>query len=222
MWPFGQKRLESPGPMKLRLRDLVFDIDSATLGAGLADPYWAAKYDPKNPVSLNWSLAIECKDLEHDEEFWAPAVTYDGARPAVERWTDWAGQVIEWTRPFDKVTGKPNGSFYVFDHSDIRRSRIEFVSRRGLDFDIDWSGVCDVHWKGKYKTSVPFALRATATFTDIIVHANERDTEATVRERLSQHLKLDGLRQGPFEHSEHRYQDGVAMASCKFTPLLDS
>src|SRR6266540_3978941 len=101
MWPFG-RRLQLPGPMQLRLRDLTFEVESATLGAGLVDPYWSAKYDPKNPARLNWSLTIECKDLEKDGEFWAPAVSYDTLQPAIARWTDWPGQVFTWKRSHDK------------------------------------------------------------------------------------------------------------------------
>lgn len=211
-----------PGPMQLRLRDLVFDIESATLGAGLVDPHWAAKYDPKNPVRLNWSLTIECKELEHKDEFLAPSASHDTLQPAIRRWTEWPGQVFEWSRPYDRVTGKPIGGFYVFDHNDIRRGRLEFLARSGVEFEIAWSGACDVNWTWKYGKSVPFALRAVARFTSIVVHGNERDTDATLRERLAQHLSLDGLKQSPIELSSHRYEDGVAMASCTFEPVLET
>lgn len=221
MWPFGRK-LTPPDPMQLRLRDLNFGIESATLGAGLVDPYWAAKYDTKNPIRLNWSLSIECKELEKGGEFWAPAVSHDSLQPAIARWTDWPGQVFQWSRRHDAVTGKPNGGFYIFEHADIPRGRLEFMSRNGIEFEIAWSGACDVHWNWKYGRSVPFALKATVRFTNIWVHGSERDTDATVRDRLAQFISLDALTQRPLEFSGHRYQDGVAMASCVFEPKLSA
>ena len=218
MWPFG-RRLQLPGPMRLRLRDLTFPIQSATLSGRLVDPHWASKYDPTNPVRLTWSLTIQCESRQHLGDVWAPLIAHDTLQPTLARWTDWPGQVFAWSRPFDKTTGKPNGSFYVFEHADIPRGRLEFLSRAGLDFEIAWTGACDIRRSWKYGTSVPFALRATVRFTNILVRGSEHDTDATIRARLAQQLNLDGLHQRPLQLSGHRYEDGVAMAAAEFEAL---
>ena len=217
MWPFWRRPLP-PGPNQLRLRDLTFEIDSTSLGAGLADPHWAAKYDPKNRHPLHWGLTVECKPLDVDGETWGPSVSHETMTPQLNRWTDWAGQTIKWSRPFDPVTGSPNGGFYVFEHGNIRRACLEFLDRFGKDFNVRWSGACDINWSWKYGTSVPFSLLAVASINEIIVHGSELDTDESIRQRLAQYVSLDGLKQKSLELTGHRYQDGVAMASAIFEP----
>ena len=90
--------------------------------------------------------------------------------------------------------------------------------REGRQFQIRWNGLCEVHYDDVYATDVAFSLAATAEFSHIFVDGSERDTAATLRARLSEHINVDDFDQGPLLPSPHAYESGVGMVSCQFVP----
>lgn len=206
--------------MNLTIKDLVFDIESATLGAALVDPYWSRKYDPGGDTTLHWALDVATRDQIVDGMTWAPQVSHDWLRFSVRRWIDIQGQSIAWDVPFDGRTGKPNGSFCVFEHAEISRASLRFVERAGLKFRFEWEGLCDIDWGNDDGTGVPFVANGWATFTHIIVCGSEFDTDELLRARLGRYVDVEDYIQEPTQRPGRSYEDGVKVASVLFKPIL--
>ena len=201
----------------LQLADLSFDIESATLCAAMADPYWCDTYNSGNGKSLLWALDVRTVPAEVDGEKWSPYVYHHGMALSARCWTLLAGQSISWDAPYDE-NGESNGGFYVWEHGDISFGELKIVNRTGVELDVEWSGVCAVNWNEKHGEKVEFSLKTNVRFRDINVRGNENDTLVTLGERLSKFLDLGGLVQGDLESNGHSYESGIAMANCKFFP----
>ncbi len=205
--------------MSLILKDLVFEIDEATLCGGVPDPYWMGEYHPGGDPRLGWMLDILLKPKEVEDSDWEPRVYHDSLHFPVRKWVEIAGQVVEWESAFDE-NGEPNGCFYVFQHEDISRSRLEFLDRKHARILIYWEGLCNVFGTEEYGEDVPFSLNTWATFTEITVRGSEADSDKTLRDRLSLYLDLDCLVQHPIHLSKDKYESGVRMAHSLFTPKV--
>lgn len=205
--------------MQLTLRDRVFPIESATLSAGMWDPYWSKNYNNGIPPRLTWMLELKCALREHDETSWGPHLYHDNLIFPSRNWRDIAGQRREWTSALDAKTGDHNGCMYVFEHADIHEGALSFGAWSGRFIDVSWRGVCDVFWdEGGYGRRVPFAATAHVGFRNVLLHGNIKDTEASYRDRFAQHLNPDDFDQGEIAYARVSYEDGMEMTSCIFSP----
>src|SRR5580700_8165197 len=96
----------------------------------LPDPYWSAKYNPGSDQRLFWLLDARCTGREVEGTLWKPGVYHDALHFPIRRWQELAGQVVAWNRPFDDETGQPNGGFYLFEHGNILRGKLQILSRQ--------------------------------------------------------------------------------------------
>jgi hypothetical protein len=205
--------------MILRLKDKSFPVKLATLSAVIPDPYWSQKYDPDGYAGLSWSLCIET-ERDSTNEIWGARAYHETLRYSVRRWIEVAGQVVDWSEPFDAESGEPNGGFYVFEHADISRGRLAFLERSGARMRFNWEGLCDVFFNEEYGKDLPFCTFGWATFQGVTVNGNESDTDATLRARLAENLDPDDFIQGAFRCEGTRYVSGVKMARAIFTPAI--
>lgn len=205
--------------MQLVIRDLVFPIESATLQAGMWDPYWSNKWNGGRTPKPMLSLELQAAELEHGDTMWAPRLYNEWLPFPSQDWRDIANRTITWRTAVDAETREPNGSMYVFEHASIHEANLLFGARNGLEFDISWRGVCDIFWdQGDYGTRVPFAATANARFSNVLVHGSARDDAASFRDRFAAHLNSSDFEQGPVIVHGHAYEDGMKMTSCVFTP----
>lgn len=204
--------------MILVLKDKTFAVKRARLSATILDPYWLRTYCPTGDPRLFWSLVVEAEEGAGDE-MWEPLASCDNLHFPVRRWVDVAGQVAEWSEPYDEETGESNGNFYVFEHGDIARARLHLPERNGVAFRFEWEGVCDVFWGEDYGRDVPFSASGWAEFTGVTVQGSESDTDETLRGRLAEYLDPRDFVQGPLLRVGHRYDSGVKVARAEFTPL---
>lgn len=205
--------------MGLILKDRSFVIERATVSATIPDPYWSRKYNPGGDPRLFWCLDVKAKPEDHDGEILEVLVYHENLHFPIRRWTEVAGQLVEWSAPYDEDSGEPNGGFYVFEHAAIHRARLRFGERDGVRFRFGWEGVCDVFWDEEHWQEVPFAASDWADFTGVTVRASESDTPESMRHRLAQYLDVRDFVQGPFIRGRHCYEDGVGMADTLFTPV---
>ena len=200
-----------PAPRgRLRLADLDFDIQKATLSGWMADPYWVATYgDRWDRVALRWSLDVATIARDLDEETWAPRFDVEiEASPSC--WPDLDGLEQAWT--------EPHGNVYVFGHEPLRESRLSIGPREGTRFALRWAGHCDVGWNQRYGSDLPFEIEAWATFSGIAVRGSMRDTDADFDARLAAAIDLAGLTRQPTERDGPRYESGVTMATARWSP----
>lgn len=205
--------------MQLTLRDRVFPIESATLSAGMWDPYWSKKYDGGATPRLAWMLELKCAQREHDEAVWGPYLYHDNLIFPFRNWRDIAGQQRTWTTALDEHTGDHNGCMYVFEHADIHAGALSFGAWAGQHIDVSWNGVCDVFWdEVDYGKRVPFTAAATVRFTNVLLHGNVKDDERSYRDRLALHLNPDDFDQAEITNNGGTYEDGMGTTYCMFTP----
>jgi hypothetical protein len=200
--------------MQLVLKDRVFEIAEATLGAYIPDPHWSRKYDPHGHAGLSWALTVEAKEAEFGDDVWEPRVYHEELRFPVRRWIDLAGQTVT----FDPDRDEEAGTLYVFEHAPISRGTLRFLERDGLRFRFEWEGFGDVFWSEPYYEDVPFTIHGWATFTEVVVRGSARDDDASIRARLAEHLDPDDFVQHPLQ-TGHPYDDGVRSAEAIFTPV---
>jgi hypothetical protein len=207
-------------PRHFHLKDLHFSIDSAEIIASIMDPYWNKQYNQSHEIQLNWSLDIETRDKTIKGEIWAPHIYHETLHFPIRRWKDLSGQTVSWDSPFDEKTGEANGGFYVFEHEDISQATMIIAQRKGTRFKVQWEGLCNVFWDEDYRENVPFSIETWADFKGILVRGSERDTNETMSEHLSAFIDVADFHQHPIEHSSHKYESGVGMASSRFVPQL--
>jgi hypothetical protein len=204
---------------RILLKDRSFEVESATVGARVPDPNHSNQY---NYAGLTWILEIDAMERIFDNVAWRPGIYHDSLRLPVRRWTDIVGRELRWTSSFDEQTGKPNGSFYVFEHAEIVEASLRFLDRDRRAIHILWTGLCNVFWGDEYGVNVPFEVDAWLSFAEIIVNGSERDTDESLRERLVQHIDVKDFVQQPMQLGTHTYEDGIKMAHGVFTPIDQS
>lgn len=204
--------------MAFTLDGVIFGIESATLAASVPDPYWCDTYNDGEGKELSWQLDVRMEEVEVDDAPWEPSIYHHSLLLPVRRWMEIEGQTITWVTACDPETDEPNGGFYVWEHEDIPRAVLRFLTRNGTGFQLSWEGECNVFWDERFGENVPFRLQTVASFTGVLIHGSERDTAETMRQRLSQFLDPDDFIQGPVERGTHCYQTGVGMVSCVFKP----
>ncbi|MEM8984481.1 MAG: hypothetical protein AAGC71_15725 [Pseudomonadota bacterium] len=180
----------SAGDQVLNIGSVSLPIASATLTAGLPDPYWCDTYNNGHGKDLRWRLEIRAQETQVDDDYWAPVLYVEHLAFPTRDWCQLETQEYVWDQPFDKYTSEPNGGFYVFEHANIGKGRLRFVGRDGRRFAVRWDGLCDIHWNATFGSDVAFSLAAQPTFTHVFVDGSERDTSATLRARLDTFLNV--------------------------------
>lgn len=95
-------------------------------------------------------------------------------------------------------------AIYLYEHHDLEKSDIHFVSRQGVLFDVDWKFV----WSGQNGR-----VLTKVTFTEVTVWLDEVKNEVMARRRLEQDLDLSLFSEPevvPHPHAGPRF---------KFTPI---
>lgn len=203
--------------MRLTIKDRTFTVQEATITGGIVDPYWRATYGPEYAERLMWSIDIQCEGEVYDGENWEPRLYHEQLQFNVGSWKELEGAAYSWNDPAGP-NGEMEGGLYVFEHEPLTQGSLMIGRRSGSLFQLRWSGQCDIWWDEEYGGGLPFLLECEAQFQGIQVNASARDNDDTVRERLARYIRLDGLKQQPILHSEHKYQSGVGMALSWFVP----
>ena len=206
--------------MEFILKDKPFAIERAELSATVPDPYWLRKYHPTGDSRLFWCLEVEAEG-EVDEDVLTPFAAVEEMRFPIRRWTDLAGQFIEWSGPADEKAGVPNGRFYLEDHGRISRARLRFTEQDGVRLRFEWEGLCDVHWPYEFEQDVPFSATGWANFRGVAVFGSASDTEESLRSRLGENIDSRDFVPGQLVPGP-RYDSGVKMCSMVFTPWEQS
>lgn len=203
---------------KLFLRDREFAVAKATLSAALPDPYWCDTYNRGQGKRLILGLDVTVEPRIFEEELWGPHFYHETLTFPGRDWRSLAGQRFSWDQPWDAETDEANGGVYVWEHADIPRAELVFGQRDGFDFELMWSGVCNVFWdKADFGEFVPFSLSAKARFTHVDVQGSAADDAGALRARLGAYLNPEDFSQGDLKEGA-AYQNRVRMLSCKFTP----
>ncbi len=147
-------------------------VDRATLHALISNA---------TDFKLYWMINIPCEgaDVAIDGEtyFWRPRVYLESMRFLQRNWKQLAGQHYLSTADDDD----PPAICGLYEHDDLEKSDIHFVSRGGVQFDVDWKFV----WSGKNGR-----VRTKVTFTEVTVWLDEVKDEVMASRRLEQDLDL--------------------------------
>lgn len=155
---------------KLFLRDREFAVTKASLSAVLPDPYWCDTYNRGLGKRLILGLDITVEPRIFEDERWGPHFYHETLTFPGSDWRALAGQRFSWDQPWDPETDETNGGVYVWEHADIPRAELIFGARDGFEFEVIWSGVCNVFWDtANFGEFVPFSIGAKARFTHIDV-----------------------------------------------------
>jgi hypothetical protein len=96
--------------VQLVIRDLVFPIESATLQAGMWDPYWSNKWNGGRTPKPMLSLELQAAELEHGDTMWAPRLYNEWLPFPSQDWRDIANRTITWrtasTPPAPMITAR--------------------------------------------------------------------------------------------------------------------
>lgn len=205
--------------MELKLKDLLFEVQSATISCTLPDPYWIGRYNKGGNPAPFWSVHVNTHErVLFDSDRWEPYVYHESLFFDIRRWMELEGQCSEWETCDD--CGEANGGFYVYHHGDIHQGSLKFLKRAECEFHIHWSGSCEISWNDEYGDYVPFSIDTMATFTEVRVRGSEIDTTETLKLRLSQYLNTDDFTQEPIQFGS-TYEDGKRMAHSVFRPRSD-
>jgi hypothetical protein len=128
---------------------------------------------------LYWMINIPCQgtDVVIDGEthhYWQLKVYLESMRFSYRSWKQLEGQHY-----LSKAYDLP--AIYLHEHDDLEKSDIHFVSRHGVQFDVDWNFVLS-RQNGRVRTKV--------TFTEVTVWLDEVKDEVMARRRLEQDLDL--------------------------------
>jgi len=197
--------------MKLKIKGIEFDIESATISGQINDPYWIKKYNPSESLALNWMLEVNCKPKEVKENSWKPYVYHQSLELKINTWKEIQNQTIQWDDSLNEI-GEDSG-FYVFEHGEIAKGEIKIGKLENNLFDIQWNGLCNIYFDDEYDEDIPFELICKASIGNIRVNGSEHDEVEDIESRLKKFISLDHLERTAFEVSEHEYESGVKMTS---------
>lgn len=133
---------------------------------------------------LYWMINVTCEgsDVAIDGEtyFWRPSMYLESMRFPHRSWKQLEGQHYLSKADDDD----PPAICGLNEHDDLEKSDIHFVSRHGVQFDVDWKFV----WSSKNGR-----LRTMVTFTEVTVWLDEVKDEVIARRRLEQDLDLSSF-----------------------------
>lgn len=191
--------------MSMILRDIRFPVREATLYGHVADRKGI-------PPGLSWSVEVQTEEqilkipaVEEsidDEIFAAPRMSCEFEGFLMRRWLELEGKTVH----SDTAAALPFPAAFSYfeEHERIPDSTLKFVKRSGNKFQIYWAGTCHPRLGEPYETDVPFLIQTEATFKEMSVHVNRKDTDATTLERLSQYLDPADFIQYPMKETVHQ------------------
>jgi hypothetical protein len=194
---------------------LIFDgheysVDRAKNVGALADPYWCDTYNKGRGKSFLWSIQFDAEERIINDDSHAPSVGFDGLNfLTIANWQQLLGISLSWSAPICTSTGKRYGMTYDLAHHLIVKCELRITQCDGCEFHVVASG--------ENEEGQAFEIDAPAKFLGVYVHGSGRDTDESVRERLSGYLSLDNLKAGPLEF-RHKYESGVEMVTAFFEP----
>jgi len=197
-----------------KIKDRKFDIYEAKISVTIQDPYWFKKYGSEFDHKYFWSISVSTEEQEFDDYCWEPSASHDEILLPIRNWYELENTTLEWQ--------EPKGNFYVFGHENIYESQLIIGQRKENRFKLNWKGLCDIHWNEEYSERVPFEIECEAEFTGLGANASEKDTDASVLNRVHQYLDTENLKQYSIDHKTHKYQSGVGIASSRFSPIVEN
>ena len=130
-----------------RLRDLEFEIDSASIEEDLSES------------KPRWTLYIGTKERSLFDFRWAPNIRGEDVLVDAPPFSEIVGSTVKVPLAYDHDTDEYLFSMYVFQHDDVFDSSITFLERKDGKFLIHWKGLCHVNWGEEYRRDVPFEFK---------------------------------------------------------------
>lgn len=168
----------------MRISDLVFALDKVALAACIQDG------------CLVWALSITATPQEVHGELWRPRayseslIAIEGLKLAV--WNQAFDQELCWTNGFNKEAHRPNASLFVFEHTEIYRSKLKIKAEPTGAFEIVWRARCDVFF-GSYQNNLDLEINAMGVWEGVVVGSRgERISAEEASKRLKNHIR-EGL-----------------------------
>ena len=193
--------------MSMILGDIQFPIREATISGYMIKLDGLNKYGKNEDPGLCWEVIVQTEgqilfEGTDDEYFTAPRISWgEFSFPAMRRWFDLEGKVLS-SDMVGRTPSVPAGACSYFDtHDAVSNSTLKFVKRSGNKFVIHWEGICDSLMGESYDKGVPFLIQTEAVFKQIGISANQSDTDATTRERLSKYLDPADFIQHPIKET---------------------
>jgi hypothetical protein len=109
--------------------------------------------------------------------------THDGFDPGIADWRDFSGRTMRWHDA--RQSGAPVGNAYVYEHADIYEAALVFSARDGAKFEIQWSGLCDLHAAPTLSKRIPFRITAEIRFDGIRVEYRAHESMRDISRRLA-------------------------------------
>jgi hypothetical protein len=163
---------------KFSIADLEFAPDFAQLIADIRNG------------RIEWSISISAEPRVIRGEQWQPRASSDHLVALdsrfLEYWQDAFAKSVEWDDCCNPINDRVHALLYVFEHTEIYKSRIDFVPRKGRDVFVNWHALCDVFFDEEYESRLNLCIQTAATFNGVVVGtAGERidEIEANIRLR---------------------------------------
>ena len=110
-----------------------------------------------------WTLEIEAKPQEFDDELWTPRLYHQGVTMNARTAEELQGMSTSWKHKTDASYAHPElGLLYVFGHHDVYDATLSFGCLHAGLIEVSWIGLCDVFWDDDYMTRVPFRSECLA------------------------------------------------------------
>lgn len=206
--------------MSFRLDDETFPVKKSSLWASINDPYWCDTFNGGNEKSLQWGIDVHGDHRVDAGSHRPPHAYHHTMEFEIRRWRELEGEMLEWFDPYDDETDLYNGGFYVQAHGSILEAKLQLHSFEGASIGVTWDGLCERLWDLTDESPAEFSIDTKVVFKEVLVRGNENDPDGAFRDRLSQFLDPDDFEQQEVHRGSHRYQDGVGMVDCRFTPIV--
>lgn len=155
-----------------KISDLEFQHEFAEL-----DAFWSGN-------CLRWGISINGKYSGRlFGEEWQPRA-YSERIPEIEtaEFADLSGKTASWGDPYIPDTGGRHGALCVFEHLDIRDSKIAFSQLNGLQIPFVWTGLCDVFFNARYRDNLPITIEGIAIIDSVYSEfENEQDAHRAMK-----------------------------------------
>ena len=192
----------------LQIAGATFPVVSSEFCGHLLDPAGHARHYGDVSLRLLWRLSLNFASglLTHDDELEVEPIfeTHDGFDPGIADWRDFSGRTVRWHDA--RQSGAPVGNAYVYEHADIYEAALVFSARDGARFEIQWSGLCDLHATPTLSKRVPFRITTDIRFDGIRVECRAHENMRDIWRRLTRFaetssLSLPTLRRPPVPNS---------------------
>jgi len=199
----------------LKIKDTLCEIRKAELCAVLPDPYWVEMDKRNGSKDLVWCLDIECVSTDESVmDGFDVTLSYENLGFSEKSWMQLEGQIVQWDKNENGY-----GILYVFEHEDITQEKIVFGKRNKFNYEIYWTGLCNIYWDEEYDEDLPFELTTEVKFTGVTVRACEKDNDNTIYERIARYLNPNEYEISPIRLKSHKYESGVRIAEVNLKPV---